>query len=786
MNTVQRSLVYIKKEQITIMMKEILHIKHILIFYKGDNDAYNDMTISFNNIKKVERKLKELKNHLKILETDSISENYPKFILLYDYIGRHIHESLQIVELIYQRVNQIFEEAYNQYIPRPTLGRRFSNNNLMVALKKNYQEIISTLSNSESDLVLSWSFKNYFQLEYAHDKFTDNSSDKYGNYINLPYWYYELPLLLPSITHECGRVVLLQQDNKINHLKVSLNTKVNEFLNKQSISSTFIKEENILKKSSRLVDKVISDIIGFIIYDKAYIYSIFHDTIGLGIAGLFEFQEKEKIKQKRDVYPLKDKGNDEFNHIFDMKMSSWRFSKRRDITIIRLHILLSLLSDNDKDSRDIEMQNLLNSIMLMDKNNRDEFSFADIYKGHPHYTDTYQSYAKAYRDIISLVLDWIRDTKVKETLYGIVNQKETSFFKEIFLELWDGRFKKLEEAKPKILHKNEFRKLLHKNRIKKIERATGCKEGSLGDPFALTFTKLQKNITCDNLKICTKEESCLDCHINDESNKFKEDNSHCFGIYDLFKCKPTKDYEDIDNQLEGLEEKLDHQNQQDRESTSSSKPTERIKYYESKFSLMQIYPTILGTLKDQTLKVDLLYNIELNRRKEGDYLYDAIIEIAKKLEDVKSLFSSADIFKSLGPKDIIVYVKGVSSQDLLGLNPKISSLSCTKRTFTTVLSELDDKKNITPAKDYNIVSYLRIKHYSNDSFKKKFIDIIDRSKEKKYIKEVLLISGVLDIQIIWKKGTSIEEIVKLYNRFMRENLVTDFQTKFNKKLWVGE
>ncbi len=775
MNSIQKSLVYIKKEQIAIMIKEILHLKHILIFYKGEN-IENDMSISFKNLQEVESKLIKLKYYLKIFEDGSISNDYPKFIMLYDYIGRHIHDSLHIVELIYQRVNQVFEEGYNQYIPKPILGRRFSNNNLMITLKKNYQDIISTLFTKKEnfDLILSWSFKNYFQLEYSHNNFMDNN---YGNYINLPYWYYEIPILLPSITHECGRVSLLQKDSKIDKFRELFRQEIKDFLRKNINSSTLIEEEIILQREHHLVEKVLSDIIGYIIYDKAYIYSIFHDTIGLGIAELFEFKDNNKKFDKKDFEKENKKNGDEYFHdYFDNKMSSWKFEPRKDITIIRLHILLSLLPKG-KDKTINEMQNLLNGIILIDDKYNSSYSFKKLYEEkHPHYKQTYIKYSKAYSKIINMVLKWIKKTSIQKKLKNILSSlpKES---KIDFLYLWEQRFEKLKQSE--ILHKNEFRKLLHKETLKKIEKLAGSSKG-IGDPYVLTFTKLQKKFNCDNIDDCNTGEGCLDCSINNHFDK--KLNYHSFGIYDLFKCRSTIKDTQIDKHLEILENKLNTQNEYNKKSKKQDKPTKKIKYYESKFSLMQIFPDIEGTYHDNRLNVSLMYNIELHQSENKTYLYNALKEISEKLYAKKEDFSKAVIFKSLGPKDIIILIEGVSSKDLLIFNPELASLNCTKRTFTTVISKLDEKQEIKPNNKYNILSYLRIKHYSGEEFREELKGIIDTFKGKRYIKEVLLISGVMDIQIIWKKDTQTATIVTLYDLLMKKGLVTDFQTKFNKIL----
>jgi hypothetical protein len=604
--------------------------------------------------------------------------------------------------------------------------------------------------------------------------------NNYGNYINLPYWYYEIPLLLPSITHECGRVALLNKKSKINTFRESFRKEIKDFLQKSINSSTLIEEEIILHKSHRLIETVISDIIGFVIYDKAYVYSIFHDTIGLGIAKLFNFEDNDKEFNIEDFQNKNRKNGGEYFHdYFDTKMSSWKFEPKKDITIIRLHILLSL-SSKTNCSTIKEMHNLLNSIMAIDKNYRHQSSFKELYEEkHPHYQQTYIKHNNAHSNVVNMVLKWIKKTDIQKKLKRVISTIPKK--SEIdFSYLWRERFKKLKENE--ILHKNEFRKLLHKETLKKIKALTGSSKG-IGDPYVLTFTKLQKKFNCDNLDNCTTGIGCLDCSINNYFDK--KLNYHSFGIYDLFKYRPTTEDSKIDTHLNKLEKKLERQNSYRQISEKKDKPTHRIKYYESKFSLMQIFPDIKGTHHKNRLNVSLIYNIELQKSGDKIYLYHALKEISEKLTEKKEDFSKAIIFKSLGPKDIIILIEGVSSKDLLIFNPQLASLKCTKRTFTTVIAKLNEKKEIKPNDKYNILSYLRIKHYSGKKFRDELKEIIEKFEGKESIKEILLISGVMDIQIIWKKGTQTETVVQLYDILMKKGLVTDFQTKFNKILEIS-
>jgi len=784
MHIIEKSLVYIRKEQLAIMLKEILHLRHILNYYKlekNDNnigDIKEDMHSAYNSLSTVEKTLKELNRKINYLENLPPSDII-YFVKLFDNIGTTINTSLHIIELIYKKVYQIFEEAYNQYIPKPTLGRRFSNNNLVNRLKANYENIISQFlaDKHQNDLILSWSYKNYFQLEYSNDKFVKMNSQLSVNYINLPYWYYELPLLLPSIGHECMRIVLLKDNNKLKKYKNSLLLEISKATYKPHIDTSDSIVELILNPRYRLADKVISDIASYSIYNDAYIYSMFHDIIGIGISDTFnlsvELQKDNSNKTVQNIAEFKDGTSPNIKETFKSKISSWKFDKKRDISIIRLHILLLVAKKNSNIEK---MQYILNSIISLDKYYSS--GLAEIYNNHSHYKNSYIKHAKAYRKIINLIVNWEKREKFLKKVNKLVKNKNLDID---YNKLWKQRFKKLKENKT--LHKNEFRKLLHKKTIKNLtfEANKANKKlniSEIGKPFSMTYTKLKKHIQCNLLEACTKSTKCLDCYISTYFDK----HMHSFGIYDLCKIEETQEREDINATLDKIIKTIDSNYH-----TNDNAPTN--KYYESKFSLMQIFPTIPGYESAKSNHTNVLYNIELNSeyKKDLDSLSDAIVAIANELynKDNSLRFYKAVIYKSLGPKDLMLMLEGVPSEDFLFFNDTLSKLKFIKRTLTTILAEYKFNNSIKPNKNYVIESFIRLKLHKEKSVQDIIHNLLKDFKEKDKIDNISVISGVLDIKITWKIDTTTENIITLYDKLIKEEAISDFQTKFNKTIYTS-
>ena len=759
--TIKQSMVEIKKEKLAIVLKELLHLKYILNYYrtKAPKDKPKrankvDMSTANSTLQNVEDSLEKLKSHIDMLDkasTSSIDEIY--FIILHSKIGYDLNNTLYIIELIYKKVYQIFEESYHQYIPKPTLGRRFSNNNLVGNLKRHYESIIKSLvGNEDAGLILSWSYRNYISLEEKHDRFASNNSNKYGAYINLPYWYYEIPTLLPSVAHACVRISLSYDSFKFKNKKRSLERAISRYIDTPRDDLSFALEEEILSDKYNLTNKILADLISYKIYGYAYVYSLFNDIIGAGLSKVFDLRAKHTLNMYASI-------KDYVENNFYWKAASYKFSGLRDISIIRLNVLLEYATKFRHQSveyqehikhekRIAQMQELLGSIISI----KDEKSGLElIYENNPHYQSSFLILKRALLNISKLY----KNEAGKINISNLENIEGIDFDK-----LWKKHF---EEN----IHKNELRKLLHKETIAKIKSSVKDKEKQkeIGTPYSLVFIKMHKKLTCTE----KREKICLD-EIIDDCFKGKA-HYHAFGIYDLAVIKDISEYpEKLDRTIDKKFNKINELNSGDKQ-----------RYYESRFSLMQIYPTIIGENREESSNVSIMYNIDLTTQNSsaGVALANSICNIAAEIENSKSSFRKVRIFKTLGPGDLIVLVDGVSNSDFLKLTETVLPLSFIKRTFTTVLAEKDKKELIVPQDEYRIVSFVRL-----DISKKSTLEMIIEDVLSKNIKEQIesinFTSGVLDLEIRWKAGTSVEKVMIFYNRLMEKSYVRDFQTKFNK------
>jgi len=776
------SMAIIKKEKLAIILKELLHLKYILNYYspkqklsKENEIRKIDMSTAFSSLEAVEKSLKKLQKHIDMLQKSAEELNDESniyFLILHSKISRDFSNILYVISLIYKKVYQIFEESYHQYIPKPTLGRRFSNNSLVNRLKEYYETIINQfIEDDYKGLILSWSYTNYISLEEKHDTFTSRNGSEYGNYINIPYWYYEIPTLLPSITHECIQIALLQESSILKEYKASFIKAVNQYLNTPQPEPSFIEEEKMLDEKHNLTNKIIADIISYNIYNNAYLFSLFHDIAGANLAKLFRLRNKDTKKYNN----LKEYIEENFL----WKISSYKFEPLIDLSYIRLTILIQYAIDRTTNSDEckaiLEMKSLLSSIFMP---NESKYGLEKIYREHHHYYSSYQTFQKAHHNISQLYLKIIDDTSLPKKLKDIsANEKIKSLD---FNKLWRLHLENNSQ-------KNDLRKEMHQKTFAYINQfhphiARDHKE--LGIPYSLTFVKILKVLNCSKKQ---KTPQCLDSAIQ---NAFKEDNYyHAFGIYDLAIIKKSKNsyYKSDDNAKKKsyIYGKSDDAIKRYINSLQKIKES-NIRFYESKFSLMQIYPTINGNINSKSNSsnnASILYNIDLNYKMANGnrlkFLAKAITIIADTLREKCNEFSTVQIFKTLGPGDLILHFQGVSNDKFLQFAEILIPLPCIKRTFTTILAERNKKMQIEPSENYRTVSFIRL----NLTDKVTLNDIIQNTPielYQHYIESIHITSGVLDLEIIWKAKTKVKTVMGFYNHLMEKKYIRDFQTKFNK------
>jgi len=214
----KKSLRLLQLEKFLIILKEMEFIFNILKYFKGYDDSNLDN--KKKNIQRLEKDIENLQIRIKSLiklNQDMKNMNSVNFIIFYNYVRTQIEEMLLVINALYTKMNQLFGEMLNQYLPYPTFfGRRYSSHGVMMYLDNYYNFIYKKLLGEDktNDIILNWSHSTNFKYKVLRNRDISRENynkDTHNDYIELPYWYYELPFLIPAITHE---VVFLSLKNR--------------------------------------------------------------------------------------------------------------------------------------------------------------------------------------------------------------------------------------------------------------------------------------------------------------------------------------------------------------------------------------------------------------------------------------------------------------------------------------------------------------------------------------------------------------------------------------------
>ncbi|NPA82789.1 MAG: hypothetical protein GXO31_09265 [Epsilonproteobacteria bacterium] len=763
-----KSLRLLQLEKLLIIAKEIEFIENILYYYYGYNDEISNT--AKENIKKLLEDINSLKDKIKELEEINdkevlgINENL-NFIIFYDYTRTQIDEMLLVIDALYTKMNQLFGEMLNQYLPYPTFfGRRYSSNGLMMFLDNYYKYLsLKLVSFKKNSIVLGWSYNSGFKYKIFRNrdlKRVNYSHTTYNNYIELPYWYYELPLLIPAITHEVVELSIKSGENFIFYRDYKNFKRIFENFFYDN-SNRLVRHIGDVLGYDWIVDELsmdlFSDIVSYEIHGESYIHTLFHNLLGENIAKDFL-----NIIYEEDGYKIKE---------YSFKANDWFFSSKRDHNHLRLYFMLYYYQKDKniskEDSKFLVMKNLLDNIIPLDNSSKSLRGFDYIYKNNfPNFYHTYE--------VVSIYLKQLF-MKLINSNFKIKYEKDDFITKNIdFNVLWDSRFKVLEsEEKDIVPYKGEFRRLVHNvtNNLNIQEIGKDIK--------ILILRKIRKDVV--NKSILEPDD------LMKYMNEMIEDNSNgidkawiAYGIYDIAILQSRGDRVDLQKELKRVMDRF-----RDPKSRSFS-----LEYFDSKHILMAVTEEIKDKeyMRSYQTGFNLIINIELkkavceNFRKENikkmsgyENLKEAIEEIEKILISNRSKFKKAQIFKSLGPKDLTVIIENADVDSLYLLINEIMKASQVNRTFSIFCS---DNKDIKIGKEYIFTSYIRVpKGYKNRN--RENIEDILKNRFKENIK-LYQTTGVMDYKIEWRDLKSTEKLFDNYKVFLRA--MTDYQTKIEKEI----
>jgi len=782
MNTfsITKSLKLMQIEKMVIVLKELKHIQNILDFfsgYKEDNKTHESKPIK-KNINLLQKDIKALQKKIETLQ--SIHENMSSdslmlFLIKYDYIRTQIEDLLGVIDALYHKMQQQFGETLNQYLPYPILGRRFSNNGIMMYLNNYYREMLkeflgtTEVKRTSSQLILGWNFKTGFKYRIFVNreiKREGYNKESYNNYIDLPYWYYELPMLLPSVTHEVAAIALRNPHEHIARLFQALKHELHNFL--MDTNNNFVqKVQDIIgydEYGDELAKEIMSDVIAFQVHKEAYVHALFHNVIA------------EKLS--KDYLKVMHKKKDEYLKIVP---NEWYFNQKKDHAILRLHFLLHLIKDKSSSNYS-DMLKILNTLMPLDNYAKIQEGFSKTYQyNYPNFKSSYQSVQNYLMQTLNVLKIWHENNREKFKDIPTPIEEESPSFKRLWEERYTIQLESQQSYQPNmVMHQSNFRQEIHS----KISKLDFLKEESSNDEsliYILELGKVRKDIsfqTKEKIDIIKQiEDTITSDKYSSEVDTLSTKHFSVYGIYDWAILKEKKSSINIVDKLETL---------------LKSSDKEAVKYFKTKQVLLKVTPEICGTINpNETQTFSVIYNIELEKSIGKDKsitngykdLKVSILNIIKTLTNPINItkFSKANIYKSLGPKDLTLIIEESSLEFIFNFISQLNKITYDEkepnilRTFSMICTSFETP-NIKFEKPFNLVSYLRISNTFTKNDLKMLIE-----KQKKHIKSLYEITGVMDYRLEWIDNIEINEVFKFYNEMIESKCLTDFQTKIEKK-----
>lgn len=753
MKLIIKSILMLSKEKLQVLSEELNFLYDICNYHSGEEeDSVNlkkDLEDNFTNLKKqlVDLSYKAFEIDEEITERLKINEQDMRELLFFiDKYQKNINSIIRKLKLINEKTSQMFRDGYNQYIPKPTPGRMISNINMTSQVEKNlHNRLLSFLNEKDSSFStqIIWQYTKSYRIDKPK-KANDNIV-----YLRMSYWYFDLPYLIPALTHEMSHLALDKDKLYKNKLKVlttniiqkTLNSKIGFFLKNQKISTGFIRH---------LVNESLADILSLIHHGNSYLFTMSHELLGNYFATTFDFDQKNQI----------------------INIAPWLFNSRRDGAFIRLSVLIFIQDllqdahlktncDNKLFHTNIEiieeLKELLN-IIYVEKNTESLTpSIKDYYKNWHNYLDEFKEleqfilvFTAILKEELSKEKAWLYNVLQKTKRYNPIKKSKNSIFKyknnihsdskeldnlpKYYNDLWELRFKKLKDNL--VPHKYELRKKIHFNTIINLHQKKLIDFKNI-QPFVLTFYKYK-----------------IDNSIKSEPNGIESEYESTFGIYDRIEIEPQKKF------FYPSSKKISEDNKE--------------KAYQLKFSLIKIMNNIEGANCPSSL-LNVLIQIEIKKNLKNDNTYDNLegaLEIVYNFfKQNKKLFGKVEFFKSLGPKDIIIRIKHLSIEAIYEVKTFLAGNF--DRTFSTIYYSDESKLDkIYSTKEYTLTTHLR------SSANVKELKLPLEFKEK--IKKIIMTTGVMDYTIYWKDGTTVQDIENFYNKMISKVMVSDIQTQFAK------
>jgi len=798
MKLILKSRFFLLKEELCVLADEINFVYDICIYHQGEEykerSVKKDLEENFKNLAKqlliISKEITLLDSKiLNIFTIEEGKEDERELLYFIDFYQKEINKIIQKLKFINMKTSQMFRDGYNQFMPKPTPGRMVSNINMTSQVEESLEQRLKKLlgkndsKNKEEKLSaqIIWEYQKLYDIK----QYKNNDLDIV--FFRMSYWYFDLPYLIPALTHEISHLALREEKNKKHIAEIIVNIKSETV--SQGKDTLFKQRQIKVAFFDNIINEIVADIFSLIHHGTAYIFTMAHELLGYYFASTFEYS----------------------NTLQSLSISPWVYNDKRDNSFIRLSILLKfhtflkearaskkiecheeLFSSEEQYLK--EIQDLLDIIYYKKR-------LGDSKQTIRAYYENWHNFLPEFNEIESFILFFIQQVseelikkeawfleilentkdsnlkkmeetkcqpfvsevtqlltgKKKVTLEKVIDSEKKTFLVDNYLmkeikgkdsiqykiphfynDLWQTRFRSLRyDVVP---HKSELRKKIHRNTIEVLLQKKLVKIEEI-KPYILTFYKYK--IETGNRK--SKElpyESTL-------------------GIYDNIQIERENEF--YFPKAKGISEK---------KSNSEN--------YTLKFSMMKILTDIHGENKKGYLNAVIQMEIEKEVQSIDTYgnLTSKLIELHDYFDENKHLYMKVDFFKSLGPKDIIVRIDGMSIESIYEIKAELAKKF--QRTFTTISYATGKEEELNKIKSqgkYQLSTDIRLSSNGKLLISKEF---------KSNIKKCFMTPGSMDYRIDWESKTSLAKIETFYKEMIGKENISDIQTLFIKDIDIED
>lgn len=754
-------------DKIKVFENELYHLSTILKYLTATSSEMNGNTYTKKNeidkqylelrkkIGILKKSLDKKKELIKEIETKKI--HIIKFLALFDYINERLNSLTNSMYFISRKTYQLIESNSAQTLPTPRINRRYINSNMSLYIdkwvEKNQNIIIKTFGKEASDVLTvqtAWNYKS--QEEY----------DGKMRGINMSYWYFEIPFLLPVLTHEIAHVAVMDKivDPKDFFSKDCIK-EINNLVASHTSNIGFVLSN---KNIQGLLEEVLADLFALAINGPSYIMILFLTLAGTTFSKKFLDQNPHTLDLEKELL-----------------IDKWEFNVERDYFYIRIKILLLFYfnnycneTQNDKVFEFLhEAFQIVNDVYSLDTDYdliKEDFTevFNTVYQTcsesslEKQYSEYYPIFNDGYEDIKNLVngialnlfADLQQNKTVLRNLLNIAENKqkyfnaisEASILTEDIFTDDDVFIKLIEKINTYKFENSVYDKdlsifdFLFNIYLSNLHSYEDYRMGHLFRLFAIAKEQLVFNTKPEFYYLCFVKTS----HVNEHTNLYPVDTAdfqkyYSFGIYDFCFIIDTAYpvYE-----VEAKSELYFYSNKQ-----------LLVKFYEEKIEKDEQHGAYSALFQSQLEKGLLSIN-------------DYVKQIKCFFETKRGFSCELSFFRTLGWSDVVLKVEYARIDDLYTLKEYIFSLDLVEENETTFLLEQNGydgefffpgrKKlvytDFTISGNYLFVTNIKIKNSHKEIVEKKLIEY----KKDKVISKYFITPGRHDIRVYWNNSNFIE------------------------------